>query len=177
MQEETIHEMMPSAPHGQITMKNYQSETDMYSMDFMYSCYLRRYIDWPFTCARFGPHTSLNKNYATYQFFLAYRTDSEYNKTTRSWNKSSSCIIIGSAELADEGTCFVEDLECFYGIEDHKKLGRGLNGGLEFTHMLVRFGLTTRSTKTKSTESRCATKTPGTSPPQATPRRCTSGIR
>jgi hypothetical protein len=149
MQEEPIHEMLPASPHGQIQMKNYQSESDLYCMDFLYSCITRRYIDWPFTCARFGPHTSPNRNYATYQFFLAYRTDSDYNKATRCWNKVGSCIIIGSAELADEGTCFLEDYECFYGIEDHKKLGRGLNGGLDFTHILVTDRITPRSTKTK----------------------------
>lgn len=167
--------MMPQAPHGQIQMKKYESETDLYSMDFMYSCILRRYIDWPFTCARFGPHTSANRDYATYQFFLAYRTDSEYNKTNRTWNKVGSCIIIGSAELADEGSCFLEDYECFYGIEDHKKLGRGLNGGLDFTHFLVRVDLTTRSMRTKWTESKFVKKTLGSSLLPVTPPKYTYG--
>lgn len=139
MHEEPIHELPHS--HAQQNMQGgVQTESDTYAQDFMYSCISRRYSDWPFTCCRFGPHISANKQYNTFQFFLAYRTDSEYSKASRSWNKSGSSIIVGQAEFADDGNMFLEEYECLYGVENHKRVAQNLYGGLEFNNILVEVG-------------------------------------
>lgn len=107
------------------------------NQDILYNSIVRRYLEWPCTCARFGLLTSTHSNYSTLKFFVSYRTDSDYNKQARAWSKVGSSIMVGSLQLPDEGKSFIEEYEGFYGTEEYKKKRNGITSEIEFDHTLV----------------------------------------
>jgi hypothetical protein len=109
------------------------------SDEIAYSCISRTAIDWPLTCCRFGPHSNSHRQYTSFQLFLAYRTDSEYSKTQRSWNRVGSSVMIGHVQMPEEGKTFLEESLGFYGVDIDRAKGRacGSSGEPEFTHLIV----------------------------------------
>ena len=110
--------------------------------ELIYSTLYKKYHEWPFTCARFSTSNNAFKNYSSFQIFLSYRTDAEYNKSTRSWSKSGSSVHVGNYEIENEGMQFIEEYKGFYGVEDRDKHYYGPesgvgNGNLEYTHGFV----------------------------------------
>lgn len=107
------------------------------NQDILYSSIVRRYLEWPCTCARFGLLTSTQQNYSTLKFFVSYRTDSDYNRQARSWSKHGSSIMVGSLQLPDQGKAFIEEYEGFYGTEEYKRKRNGITSEIEFEQILV----------------------------------------
>ena len=121
--------------------------SNTFPTDLLYSTRFKKYIDWPFTCARFSNVSTLHKNYSTFHIFLSYRTDSDYIKSTRTWTKAGSSMLVAKYELPAPGMQFIEEYEDFYGVENRQKvhLGSGAgvgHGNLEYTHGFVRVYIT-----------------------------------
>lgn len=79
--------------------------------NYIYDHIFCNYIEWPYTCARFGNVIEEAKHYTRQQLIFSCRTDAEYNANEGSWNKLGSFFILASFDSPNENRYFKEEME------------------------------------------------------------------
>ena len=104
--------------------------------NYIYDHIFYNYIEWPYTCSRFGNIIEEAKHYTRQQLIFSCRTDAEYNYNEGSWNKLGSFFILASFDSPNENRYFKEEMENLYSCNTHTKK----NSFIQNTHILIHPG-------------------------------------